>query len=185
MPDLSPDGRLALPAQQDTAATEPERAQPAPEPMPQPEPSRMEPAMIDIHPPHHGAMTRREVLTHLAIVVAGILIAIGLEQAVEAVHHARQRRELIEDAQIDPDLSHMSAQQLDDESTLLTKHWAVLRLLRLRVDFFYSAESAVLNGGVSDESALSNMLHRPLTVLPAQPDAVSNPSAKPEHLRGQ
>lgn len=86
---------------------------------------------------------------------------------------------------IDPDLSHMSAQQLDDESTLLAKHWAALRLSRLRVDFFYSAESAVLNGGVSDESVLSNMLHRPLTVLPAQPDAVANPSAKPEHLRGQ
>jgi hypothetical protein len=53
--------------------------------------------MIDIHPPHHGAMTRRDIFTHLAIVVAGILIAIGLEQAVEAVHHARERRELIVD----------------------------------------------------------------------------------------
>ena len=54
--------------------------------------------MIDIHPPHHGAMTRRDILTHLAIVVAGILIAIGLEQAVEYVHHRNQlaeaRREL-------------------------------------------------------------------------------------------
>ena len=43
--------------------------------------------MIDIHPPHHGAMTRRDILTHLAIVVAGILIAIGLEQSVEYFHH--------------------------------------------------------------------------------------------------
>lgn len=53
--------------------------------------------MIDIHPPHHGAMTRRDIFTHLAIVVVGILIAIGLEQAVEAVHHARERHELIVD----------------------------------------------------------------------------------------
>jgi hypothetical protein len=90
MPDPSPDAGTASPAQQDTAATEPERAQPVPEPMPQPEPYHPEPAMIDIHPPHHGVMTRREVLTHLAIVVAGILIAIGLEQAVEFFHHRHQ-----------------------------------------------------------------------------------------------
>lgn len=51
--------------------------------------------MIDIHPPQHGAMTRRDILTHLAIVVLGILIAIGLEQAMEALHHRRERNELI------------------------------------------------------------------------------------------
>ncbi|HZQ42335.1 MAG TPA: hypothetical protein VFA99_03745 [Acidobacteriaceae bacterium] len=50
--------------------------------------------MIDIHPPQHGSMTRRDILTHLAIVVLGILIAIGLEQAAEVVHHHRQRRQL-------------------------------------------------------------------------------------------
>jgi len=43
--------------------------------------------MIDIHPPQHGTMTRRDILTHLAIVVLGILIAIGLEQSVEYLHH--------------------------------------------------------------------------------------------------
>ncbi|HEY4008966.1 MAG TPA: hypothetical protein VGM11_02360 [Acidobacteriaceae bacterium] len=42
--------------------------------------------MIDIHPPAHGAMTRRDFFIHLSIVVLGILIAIGLEQAVEQVH---------------------------------------------------------------------------------------------------
>jgi len=46
--------------------------------------------MIDIHPPQHGAMTPRDILTHLAIVVAGILIAIGLEQSVEYIHHRHQ-----------------------------------------------------------------------------------------------
>jgi hypothetical protein len=43
--------------------------------------------MIDIHPPQHGAMTRRDFFTHLGIVVLGILIAIGLEQSVEYLHH--------------------------------------------------------------------------------------------------
>ena len=51
--------------------------------------------MIDIHPPAHGAMTRRDFFVHLGIVVLGILIAIGLEQAVEAVHHRVQRNDLI------------------------------------------------------------------------------------------
>ena len=52
--------------------------------------------MIDIHPPQHAAITRREFFTHLGIVVLGILIAIGLEQTVEAIHHAHERRALIE-----------------------------------------------------------------------------------------
>ena len=72
-----------------------------------------------------------------------------------------------------PDLLRMSPQQLDEESVLLAKQWAALKMLRLRVDFFYSAESAVLNGGASDETALSKMLHRPLTIPPAQPDAAA------------
>jgi hypothetical protein len=53
--------------------------------------------MIDIHPPQHAPMTRREFFTHLFIVILGILIAIGLEQTVEALHHRHQREALIED----------------------------------------------------------------------------------------
>ena len=41
--------------------------------------------MIDIHPPHHSATTRREFFVHLFIVILGILIAISLEQTVEFV----------------------------------------------------------------------------------------------------
>ena len=53
--------------------------------------------MIDIHPPQHAPMTRREFFTHLFIVILGILIAIGLEQTVEALHHRHEREALIED----------------------------------------------------------------------------------------
>jgi hypothetical protein len=52
--------------------------------------------MIDIHPPHHAPMTRREFFTHLFIVILGILIAIGLEQGVEALHHRHERQALID-----------------------------------------------------------------------------------------
>jgi len=51
--------------------------------------------MIDIHPPQHATMTRREFFVHLFIVVLGILIAIGLEQTVEALHHRHQAAEAI------------------------------------------------------------------------------------------
>ena len=53
--------------------------------------------MIDIHPPQHAPMTRRDFFVHLFIVILGILIAIGLEQAVEYIHHRNQREALIED----------------------------------------------------------------------------------------
>jgi hypothetical protein len=52
--------------------------------------------MIDIHPPQHAPMTKRDFFVHLGIVVLGILIAIGLEQTVEYIHHAHERRALIE-----------------------------------------------------------------------------------------
>ncbi len=53
--------------------------------------------MIDIHPSQHAPMTKRDFFVHLGIVVLGILIAIGLEQTVEALHHAEERRTLIRD----------------------------------------------------------------------------------------
>jgi hypothetical protein len=52
--------------------------------------------MIDIHAPQHAPMTRREFFVHLFIVVLGILIAIGLEQTVEVIHHAHERHALVE-----------------------------------------------------------------------------------------
>ncbi|HEY5056128.1 MAG TPA: hypothetical protein VII58_08200 [Acidobacteriaceae bacterium] len=52
--------------------------------------------MIDIHPPAHGAITRRDFFIHLFTVILGILIAIGLEQTVEYLHQAHERRTLIE-----------------------------------------------------------------------------------------
>jgi len=51
--------------------------------------------MLDVHPAHHAATTRREFFVHLATIVLGLLIAIGLEQSVEALHRLHQRHELI------------------------------------------------------------------------------------------
>lgn len=49
--------------------------------------------MLDIHVPEHTARTWREFFIHIATIVIGLLIAIGLEQVVEYVHHRHQLRE--------------------------------------------------------------------------------------------
>ena len=52
--------------------------------------------MLDVHPPHHAPNTWRDFFLHIATIVVGLLIAVGLEQAVEALHHrhlAHQTRE--------------------------------------------------------------------------------------------
>jgi hypothetical protein len=54
--------------------------------------------MLDVHPPHHAASTWRDFFIHIATIVIGLLIAIGLKQAVEYFHHRHQAhhaRELI------------------------------------------------------------------------------------------
>ena len=53
--------------------------------------------MLDVHPPHEAAHTWRDFLIHIATIVVGLLIAVGLEQTVEAIHHHRERTQLRED----------------------------------------------------------------------------------------
>ncbi len=55
--------------------------------------------MLDVHPPHSPTHTWKDFFIHIATIVVGLLIAVGLEQTVEYVHHAHQRGELLEDLQ--------------------------------------------------------------------------------------
>jgi hypothetical protein len=50
--------------------------------------------MLDVHAPHH-ANTWRDFFVHIATICVGLLIAVGLEQTVEAVHHHHQRKHLL------------------------------------------------------------------------------------------
>ncbi len=43
--------------------------------------------MLDVHPAHHAASTWRDFFIHIATIVLGLLIAVGLEQTVEYFHH--------------------------------------------------------------------------------------------------
>ena len=46
--------------------------------------------MLDVHPPHQAAHTWKDFFIHIATIVVGLLIAVGLEQSVEYVHHRHQ-----------------------------------------------------------------------------------------------
>ena len=50
--------------------------------------------MIDVHVPHKSDHTWTDFFIHIATIAVGLLLAIGLEQAVEALHRHHQRREL-------------------------------------------------------------------------------------------
>jgi len=49
--------------------------------------------MLDVHPPHTSAHSWKDFFIHIATIVVGLLIAVGLEQTVEYLHH---RSELAE-----------------------------------------------------------------------------------------
>ena len=52
--------------------------------------------MLDVHPPHSPTHTWKDFFIHIATITVGLLIAIGLEQTVEAIHHHHQREFLEE-----------------------------------------------------------------------------------------
>jgi hypothetical protein len=49
--------------------------------------------MLDVHPPHSKIQSVGEFLLHLFTITIGLLIALGLEAAVERSHHRHQRDE--------------------------------------------------------------------------------------------
>jgi hypothetical protein len=50
--------------------------------------------MLDVHPPHESVHTWKDFLIHMSAICLGLLIAIGLEQSVEYIHHRHQREKL-------------------------------------------------------------------------------------------
>ena len=49
--------------------------------------------MIDVHAPEHKIHGVRDFFLHLFTITVGLLIALGLEAGVEAVHHRHQREQ--------------------------------------------------------------------------------------------
>jgi hypothetical protein len=64
--------------------------------------------MIDVHDAHHAASTWREFFIHIATIVLGLLIAVGLEQTVEYFHHWNEVTQTREALQAERRANHMS-----------------------------------------------------------------------------
>ena len=52
--------------------------------------------MIDVHVPHKSDHTWTDFFIHIGTIAVGLLLAIGLEQGVEYIHHRQERTELRE-----------------------------------------------------------------------------------------
>ena len=52
--------------------------------------------MIDVHPPHESVHTWKDFFIHIATIVVGLLIAVGLEQSVEWLHCQHEVHDLRE-----------------------------------------------------------------------------------------
>jgi hypothetical protein len=62
--------------------------------------------MLDVHPPHAPTHTWRDFLIHIATIVIGLLIAVGLEQLVERIHQHYELRETREALQRETESNH-------------------------------------------------------------------------------
>ena len=58
--------------------------------------------MIDVHPAPHAAHSWRDFLIHIAAITIGLLLALALEQSVEAVHTTESRQAQQTEAQPPP-----------------------------------------------------------------------------------
>jgi hypothetical protein len=132
-----------------TGPVAPEAAEP-PAPLPEP-PSDLlasaafahqEPTpMIDVHPPHQSVHTWKDFLIHMSAICLGLLIAIGLEQTVEYLHHRHQASEARASIQ----------NELHENAGILQKNSANLAAEQRQL----AKDMDVLNSNATDAQALA------------------------------
>jgi hypothetical protein len=80
--------------------------------------------MLDVHPPHEAAHTWKDFFIHIATIVIGLCIAVGLEQTVEFFHH----RHLLHTAE-----NNLRA-EIQDNRTLLASDEQYLNLTQKQIE---------------------------------------------------
>ena len=66
--------------------------------------------MLDVHPPHHATHSWRDFFIHIATIVVGLLIAIGLEQTVETLHRLHERHVLEGELRVECETDNANAE---------------------------------------------------------------------------
>lgn len=87
--------------------------------------------MLDVHVPH-PTHTWRDFFIHIATITVGLLIAVSLEQAVESIHHHRQRQELIQSLLEDAKKATLDAEEYGRYINLRNA-WLRQRLAQVRL----------------------------------------------------
>ena len=87
--------------------------------------------MFDVHAPHESIHTWKDFYFHIATIVVGLLIAIGLEQTVEAIHHSNERRELIREMREEAE-HNIETLRFDIQSARAAKRWTAAAILLLQ-----------------------------------------------------
>jgi hypothetical protein len=88
--------------------------------------------MLDIHAPGHPVFGIRDFFIHLLTITAGLLIALGLEAGVEAMHHRHQRIEA--DANLRSELGDNIKELAKVQATVPKEEAAIEKLLQLAED---------------------------------------------------
>jgi hypothetical protein len=87
--------------------------------------------MLDVHPPEHTPHSWRDFLIHIATIVVGLVIAVGIEQTVEWIHHrvevAAARRELALEEKKNVKIFHEDAGYLDSTQQQVRAYIVVLQ----------------------------------------------------------
>jgi hypothetical protein len=148
--------------------------------------------MLDVHAPHESIHTWKGFFIHIATIVIGLLIAIGLEQSVEYIHHHHQlqeaRRELLIEVDDNLHLIELNIESTRKTSLALDADIAILRAKQssnspaaMKLDYTWHPNDTQDGGwqAAKQSGALSLMPHEELrrytrvyTVLAAITDAL-------------
>jgi len=105
--------------------------------------------MLDVHPPHNPTHTWRDFFIHIATIVIGLIIAVGLEQTVELFHHHHQLQKAREELREELDANrrgaatqlacvHQVQDELNADMALLLARRATNQPLTAKLNFDWS-----------------------------------------------
>ena len=106
--------------------------------------------MLDVHPPHETVHTWKAFFIHIATICVGLLIAVGLEQTVEAFHHRHQREQLL------VSLDHDTRATLQDADFSISEYLRRMQWNQVRIEQVQAALAShkPLAQAAPEESAL-------------------------------
>jgi len=116
--------------------------------------------MIDIHDAHHAASTWRDFFIHIATIVLGLCIAVGLEQGVEYIHHRRElaeaRKELAIERKINIVRFSVETEEFHRFVPILQNNLAIFVYLRQHPGKPLPANYGTLRWGIMSVPMLDN-----------------------------